>query len=189
MGEGVRNDIIAVAKIGGEHWNNDTIRQIEHESIRRFVRECGEDGYLSGRTLDFGCGTSPYREYVTGDYVGYDRVKFPGNVSLQDVGTFNPFSETFDAILCNQVLQYCGNVEELLGAFYALLEDRRGNLVLTIGTNWAEVEPDDLHRHTKAGIERLLKASGFSIERSYRRAEINVGGFCLALGYAIVASA
>jgi len=155
------------------------LRDYERESIRAFVHRAADDGYLSGRVLDYGCGKQPYRDIVEaagGEDVGYDHESFPAHVGDFTVGT-NPWhSESFDTILCTQVLQYVRfyrderytpplTIQTLLGDF----RYHAKALVLTYPTNWPEVEPEDLHRFTKAGMERLLTEAGFTIIRHERR--------------------
>ncbi len=175
-----------------DYWNNDTVREVERESIRSFVFSCR--GQLDRRVLDYGCGQQPYREIVEaagGTYVPYDRERFPANVSGENVGEDAPLAASrgfYDAILCNQVVQYVPDVYGLLRAFRTALH-RGGHLVLTYPTNWAEVELADLHRFTRNGMDSLLARAGFAVERHEERAGIDLGGFHLALGYGAVARA
>jgi hypothetical protein len=186
-----------------------SLRDIESASIRAFVQRAADEGYLSGRVLDYGCGKQPYRDIVEGagaEYVPYDRREFPGNVGGEDVG---PSLEgvagdevRFDAILCTQVIQYIPP-EVLLWApsefdwMSAALKSARGHLVLTYPTNWPEVEPEDLHRFTKAGMERLLTEAGFKIVKHERRADFYIaaspgGGWTddvFATGYGVICRA
>ena len=173
-------------------WNNQTVREVERQSIREFVVSCAP--YLDGRVLDYGCGKQPYRDVVEaagGEYHGFDRAKFPANVSGEDVGERDPLApppDAWDAILCNQVVQYVPRVFLLLRAFRLSLAEG-GHLVLTYPTTWAEVEPEDLHRFTRAGMERLIAAAGLYVERHEERAAIDLGGFRLPLGYGCLARA
>lgn len=171
-----------------------TLRELEASSIRRFVQSAADDGYLSGRVLDFGCGKKDYESVITnagGKYHGYDRKRFPGNVSGKNYGSDNWCGRDWDAILCVQVLQYIpfGQVEDLIADFASTLLERGGVLVMTYPTHWPEVEPEDLHRFTKAGVERLLTEAGFTIVRHERRAELVNRDGMFALGYGAVARA
>jgi hypothetical protein len=170
------------------------LRQKEAESIRAFVQSAASDGLLSGRVLDYGCGQQPYRDIVEkagGEYVGYDRVEFPGNVSAQDVGFVGEANWLwqFSAVLCTQVVQYVPDVPALLESFRLALEDAHGHLVLTYPTNWPEVEPVDLHRFTKLGMTRLVEEAGFEIVRHDWRHGFYHDGLPFTAGYGIVASA
>lgn len=154
-------------------WNNDTVRALERSSIRAFMEKNRE--YLFGKVLDFGAGKQPYRDLVAGDYVPFelgDRQSGP-----------------FDAIMCNQVLQYIEWPLDQMRQFAELLRERRGHLVLTYPTNWDEVEASDYWRFTKAGMERLLQLAEFDVIKHERRAEINLNGFRFPLGYGVIARA
>jgi hypothetical protein len=190
----------------------DLLTQHENESIRAFVQSAADDGYLSGRVLDYGCGRQPYRDIVRragGEYVGYDHASFPAHIGTTSVPT-NPWHNTgehFDAILCNQVLQYVRFYRDeryVPDMTIASLLDRfrfhAKILVMTYPTNWPEVEVEDLHRFTKAGMEMLLTEAGFTILRHEPRAWFDPwGGFitgnthvppdALAFGYGVVARA
>lgn len=174
-------------------YNSNTVRQLEGDSIRAFVQSC-DHLFPGGEVLDFGCGKEPYRDIVEsagGIYTGYDRISYPGNVSASDVGPDEPFAGRFaewDVILCNQVIQYTRHPVEFLAAIrWGLIAD--GPLVLTGPTNWAEVEKEDLQRFTLSGICDALAQAHWRIERAEVRAEINLNGFRLPLGYGVVARA
>lgn len=158
-----------------------TVRELEAQSIRAFVAS----HRFEGRVLDYGCGKRPYSDLVerTAEYAGYDRVVFPANVSLADIG-FG--SGLWDAILCTQVIQYAPRPLQVLDTFRAMLVPG-GALVMTYPTNWDEVEPEDLWRFTKHGMERLLDMAGFAIERHERRAAVVAEGMSFPLGYGVVA--
>jgi hypothetical protein len=172
-----------------------TLRDLEQQSIRTFVQSAADEGYLSGRVLDYGCGRMPYRGIVNAgcdEYVGYDRAEFPANLSGEDVGEY-PFwpSKPWDAILCTQVVQYIPfpDLFDLLAMMATEMREHSGRLILTYPTNWPEVEPEDLHRFTKAGMERLLTEVGFEIIRHDWRHGFTVDGMSFAAGYGCIAHA
>jgi hypothetical protein len=182
------------------------LREMERESIHRFVTQAASEGYLSGRVLDFGCGKQPYRDIVEaagGEYVGHDRISYPANVSGVNVGTDDEEWDDWDAVLCTQVVQYVGfggngwSVQDMLGWFHHITRglntrEHHGHLVLTYPTNWPEVEPEDLHRFTKAGMERLLVDAGFTVVMHQRRASVwaeRLSSEEFALGYGVVCRA
>ena len=150
--------------------NNDTIRALERASIRSFMERNRK--YLTGRVLDFGSGTQPYRDLVNGTYVPFE---------IEDQW---PTGE-FDAIMSNQVTQYLCDPPETFSALMERLKPR-GHFVITGPTNWAEVEPTDLFRFTRAGIRHLLQAAGFEVLVCESRAEIDINGFMLSLGWGAV---
>jgi len=176
---------------------SDELTAIENASIRSFVHFAAVNGYLSGRVLDYGCGKQPYRQLVEaagGTYQGYDRVEFPANVSAENVGDDDVDWDDWDAVLCTQVVQYVPDVVQLLGWLHHITgaEDRRerpGYLVMTYPTNWPEVQEVDLHRFTKAGMERLLAEEGFTIIEHVRRQTFHQHGYEWAFGYGVIARA
>jgi hypothetical protein len=165
----------------GTQWPANSLRGIEHASIRAFVQKAADLGYLSGRVLDYGCGKQPYRDIVEaagGHYIGYDDPKLPASVADRYIGDWSE-TENLDGVLCTQVLQYIPfeidtdtGLRGTLDDFNWWLEKAHGHLILTYPTNWPEVEPEDLHRFTKAGMERLLKEAGFEIVLHEERAQI-----------------
>lgn len=184
-------------------FRGDRIRDLDRESIRAFVQSAADDGYLSGRVLDYGCGLSPYHEIVVsagGDYWGHDSYDYPANVPALEGSVYfanweplavKRWSQRWQAILCTQVVQYVPDVPGLLARFYKAMRKGDSALVLTYPTTWPEVEREDLHRFTKAGMERLLTETGFEIVRHERRASFHgPGGFEeFALGYGVIARA
>jgi SAM-dependent methyltransferase len=168
-------------------WNNDSVRVLERESIEAFVKSVA----FSGRVLDFGCGHRPYESIVAGQgatYEPYDRAFYRGSVG-ENIGADYPLKLNpggFDVILCTQVIQYVQDPAWLFDQFYNALK-LGGRLVMTYPTCWDEVEPDDLWRFTKAGMEFHLREAMFEIERHDRRAVIDLGGFKFPLGYGVVA--
>lgn len=156
------------------------IRDLQRTAIVEFL--LGQD--FSGRVLDYGCGAAPYKGIVEtrgGEWHGYNRGIYPGGAKV-DIGPSEPLEQSWDVILCTQMLQY---VPDPVG----LLRDFRTSkkLVMTYATNWPEVEPEDLHRFTRMGMERMLR--GWTIQQHVRIGEIPFGDReFLALGYGIVAT-
>lgn len=158
----------------------DWIRAMERASIRAFMGQHKEK--LKGRVLDFGAGEQPYRDMVEGEYVPFDLD-----------GIF-PENDLFDVIICNQVLQYVPRPIGTLETCNAILQARRGVLILTYATNWDEVPNDcyngvhcDRWRFTKKGMEDLLDRTGFEVLDHQRRCEVRVGAFTFPIGYGVVA--
>lgn len=156
-------------EVAGFYAAGDPIRQIERASIRAFMVKHAH--VLGGRVLDFGSGDEPYRDLIRGEYVPYekDRGSMPGGY--------------FDAVICNQVLQYVTDPMNVLRwALHASLRPG-GHLLFTYAANWDEVEKEDLWRFTKAGMERLLREAGFTLLDHELRAKVQIGCFSFPLGY------
>jgi hypothetical protein len=182
-----------------------SLRDLEAESLRAFVQSAADEGYLSGRVLDLGCGKQPYRAIVEaagGIYYGHDSPNYPASVVSDYVldSPENWWEDRWDTILSTQVVQYIPIRDEIDGEecsplFTDLwmmcdcLSVSSGHLVLTYPTTWPEVEPEDLHRFTKAGMERLLTEAGFEIICHEWRAGFQYDGVSFALGYGVICRA
>lgn len=125
---------------------------------------------LSGRLLDVGCGTKPYRElFATGDYVGLDiDSERTRELNVADVyynGLTFPFADhTFDSVLCSQVLEHVFNPEALLSEIHRVLVPG-GKLLLTAPFVWDEHEqPWDYARYSSFGLQHLFANAGFVIQ-------------------------
>lgn len=143
------------------------------------------DQDFTGRVLDFGCSNGPYRGIVEakgGVWHGYNRGIYPGG-SKEDIGPSEPLEQTWDVILSSQMTQYVPDVPRLLADFHACSK----RLVLTIATNWPEVEPEDLFRFTRTGMEHLLTHAGWSVVEVRQLGAVPFGEReSCALGYGFV---
>ncbi|MBV8252237.1 MAG: class I SAM-dependent methyltransferase [Chitinophaga sp.] len=124
---------------------------------------------LSGRLLDVGCGTKPYRQlFQVDEYIGleidttYNREKKDIDVFYD--GTVFPFEDnTFDSLLCNQVLEHVFNPEEFLQQINRVLKPG-GKGIITVPFAWDEHEqPYDYARYSSFGLKSLLEKSGFEV--------------------------
>jgi SAM-dependent methyltransferase len=150
----------------------DQVRLIERASIRTFMEK--HRGLLRGRVLDFGAGLQPYRDLVEGEYVAFQEgERFPDG--------------QFDAVMCNQVLQYVDDPAATIAWHLKGPLRPGGALVMTYATNWDFVEETDKWRFTYAGIARLLTTAGFLIVAHELRAAVKLGNFSFPLGYGVVA--
>lgn len=147
------------------------VRSVERASIREFMESHRE--YLKGRVLDFGAGDQPYRDLVEGDYEPHEKdERFP--------------SGYYDAVMCNQVLQYVDDPAHVLRWAVRGSLKVGGVALITYPTNWDEVEPSDKWRFTKSGMEQLLKAADLKVLAHELRAVVKVGQFSFPLGYGVV---
>jgi len=79
---------------------------------------------------------------------------------------FFPFDDaSFDAVLCNQVLEHVFTPDAFLKEIARVLRPR-GRLLLTVPFVWDEHEqPYDYARYSSFGLSALLERSGFYIVR------------------------
>jgi SAM-dependent methyltransferase len=138
---------------------------LERESIFRFVAEQARVLTPQSRVLDIGAGEAPYRElfaehtYVTLDY---DDTPHSGEVDLRGAADAIPAEgDSFDVILCTQVLEHVPRPLKALREFHRVLKPG-GLLVATVPFAWEEHEvPHDFFRYTRYGIQQLLADAGF----------------------------
>jgi len=126
---------------------------------------------LAGDLLDVGCGSKPYQAlFKVHSYTGLE-IDTP-TARLRNVadayydGKFFPFDDaSFDAVLCNQVLEHVFTPDAFLKEIARVLRPR-GRLLLTVPFVWDEHEqPYDYARYSSFGLSALLERSGFYIVR------------------------
>lgn len=141
---------------------------------------------VQGRVLDVGCGTKPYRSLFTqvDDYLGLE-LDTPENrrTKLADLfydgGRFPVADSSFDAVLCNQVLEHIFQPEQFLAEIRRVLCPG-GVLILTVPFLWPEHEqPYDCLRYTSFGLRDWLDRAGLAVV--YQRKLTSGGGALCAL--------
>lgn len=143
-----------------------------HKNARRFLSQ------ISGRVLDVGAGSEPYRCYLR-QGVAYVSVDTDTSYCPDVVGSalqlgFVP--GTFDSVICTEVLEH---VPEPLRALLEINKALKqgGHLYLTAPMTWGlHYEPFDYFRFTKYGLEYLLQESDFDIVES-----VKIGGLFIAM--------
>lgn len=126
--------------------------------------------YISGKLLDFGCGSKPYKKIFTvKEYIGLD-IAVSGHEhkdSQIDVfydGKTIPFeNNSFDSIFSSEVFEHVFNLDEMCYEIYRVLKPG-GHLVITAPLVWDEHEaPYDFWRYTSFGIRHVLSKAWFKI--------------------------
>ena len=140
---------------------------LQTNSIERHVRE--HFAGFNGRLLDVGCGNSPFRHLLdprTTQYQGVDvpaaadfGYKNPDTVYYD--GKVLPFADnSFDAVLCTEVLEHIPDPVEPLREIHRVLKPG-GLLMLTLP--WSarfHYQPYDYHRYTPSTLLSLF--AGFT---------------------------
>ena len=95
-------------------------------------------------------------------------IDYPGNRNKKCAthwysGDILPFSDqSYDIVLCSQVLEHSFNPEQLLAEMYRVLRPG-GFVVLSIPFLWPEHEmPFDSQRYTSPGLKSILEKVGFT---------------------------
>jgi SAM-dependent methyltransferase len=126
--------------------------------------------YLTGKLLDFGCGSKPYKDlFDVQEYVGVDIEQHghPHQNEQVDVyydGETIPVQDNyFDSILSSEVFEHTFNLEHILTELYRVLKVN-GYMLVTIPFVFEEHEvPYDFARYTSYGIIDLLKKANFIV--------------------------
>ena len=129
--------------------------------------------FLSGKLLDFGCGSKPYEKLFknSNNYVG---VEVSGNKEnlKSDIyynGIALPFADnTFDSILCTEVLEHVEQLDDVMIELYRVLKPG-GRMIVTSPFICIEHEmPYDFRRFTTNGLINLMKKNNFKILKSQK---------------------
>lgn len=122
---------------------------------------------ISGELLDVGCGSKPYKDLLsTTKYIGLEidsqEARQRGIADKFYEGNAFPFEDnSFDVILCNQVLEHVFNPDVFLKEIHRVLRPS-GRLLLTVPFVWDEHEqPYDYARYSSFGLRALLEKQGF----------------------------
>ena len=128
-------------------------------------------GEITGKTLDVGCGTKPYKKYFnSSEYIGLE-VENTINKEEKKVDVFYngdkiPYEEKeFDSVISSQVLEHVFEPQQFLCEINRVLKSN-GKLLLTVPFIWDEHEqPFDYGRYSSFGLKDLLEKNGFKIIR------------------------
>lgn len=140
--------------------------------------------YIRGVLLDVGCGKKPYQKLLGNNvtwWIGLDKpVTYSGRPDADACGNglALPFqAETFDTVLCTQVLEHVTRPHVLMYEICRVLRPR-GHLVLSAPqTNPLHEAPHDYFRFTRYGLECLAQEAGLRVIRLE-----NFGGALACLG-------
>lgn len=127
--------------------------------------------YIYGKTLDFGCGSKPYKSlFNTEEYIGLD---YETDVSMSNSnldadffydGKHVPFeNNTFDSVFSTEVLEHVFNPDEILPEIYRVMKPG-AHLLLTCPFFWPEHEqPHDYARYSSFALKHLMEKHGFEV--------------------------
>jgi len=135
-----------------------------HRSASRLIPR------LSGRVLDVGAGSQPYRRYLRpgSEYVAME-VGGARDGHITADALHMPFaSAVFDGIVCTEVIEHVTDPAVAVREIGRICKPG-ARLYLSAPMSWGlHYEPHDYFRFTKYGIESLLGRSGFRVEETIR---------------------
>ena len=132
------------------------------------------------RILDVGGRVQPYRPLFSGrisEYITVDP-QLTSSLDVVGIGESLPFqSESFDVVICTQVMEYVSNPFEVAGELHRVLKTD-GFLLFSAPSSWPVDNVLDRWRFLPAGLEELFS--------DYRLLEIRseggtIGGFFRSL--------
>ena len=140
------------------------IRRSLLENVRKF------SGSLSGKMMDFGCGSKPYKSlFKISEYVGvdYENEGHPHTKEEIDVfydGKTLPFEDQyFDSVLCSEVLEHVFELDATLKEINRVMKSG-SNILITCPFAWNEHEvPYDFARYSRFALKDILGRNGFEI--------------------------
>jgi ubiquinone/menaquinone biosynthesis C-methylase UbiE len=121
------------------------------------------EALVPDRLLDVGCGEKPYAPLFApyaSEHVGVDTVENPRAELRGAIEDLPVEDESFDVVLCAQVLEHCDDSVTAARELYRVT--RRGGRVLasTHGAMVYHPAPVDHWRWTHTGLERLFASGG-----------------------------
>lgn len=144
---------------------NLLIYYIHNKKLKQFSSE-----YMSGRLIDIGCGTKPYKDLLTpfvkehinvdheGSYHDKSNVDLVGTAYQIPVG-----DQTFDSAMCTAVLEHLEEPELAFRECYRVLKPG-GIAIYSVPFIWhIHEEPRDFFRYSKYGLSYLFEKVGFEI--------------------------
>lgn len=126
---------------------------------------------LSGRLLDLGCGSKPYKRLFVNatEYIGVDIENEGHDHRTEEVdvyydGKVLPFEdERFDSVLCSEVLEHVPDLEATVSELKRVLI-KGGKALITVPFVWPEHElPFDFRRFTANGLSDIFEKHGFEV--------------------------
>jgi hypothetical protein len=140
----------------------------ERESLLQFAIRVADELPAGSRLIDVGAGNSPYRELF--DHLHYESTDWehsvhPGARAVDHIGPAHDLpvpDESYDAVLCTQVLEHVPNPEAVIAELHRILRPG-GRLYMTVPLAWELHEmPFDFFRYTPHGLATILGGVGFA---------------------------
>lgn len=120
-----------------------------------------------GDVLDVGCGSSPFKHLLNPDVTNYtgvdiadadEKFSYKNSFSVPFDGVSLPFEDnSFDCVLCTEVLEHVYEVRSLVGEMYRVMRPG-ASILITVpwSARWHYI-PFDYFRYTPSALNLILK--------------------------------
>jgi len=143
-----------------------SIRLIANPNRRitlEFVQEISKNIKFGSKVLDAGAGPCPYKKFFT--HCNYEATDFIDKHNILDfvcsLDNIPKEDNTYDAILCTDVLEHVEYPQKVINEFYRVLK-KGGKLYMTIPHEWKiHQAPYNFYYFTKYGIKSLVQNARF----------------------------
>jgi len=141
------------------------IRNALYQKVKQYAPD------LSGRMMDFGCGSKPYqslftnvKEYIGVDYASEGHSHQNESIDVMYDGKTIPFpNDHFDSVFSSEVFEHIFNMENIIPEINRVMKTG-AKMLITCPFVWHEHEvPIDYARYTRFALKHLLEKNGFSI--------------------------
>jgi SAM-dependent methyltransferase len=148
--------------------------KITRQNILEVLKESASN-YAKGSLIDMGCGMKPYENIFQPYVASYFGIDYPtfAEANYKEMTKADLFidctdtklnNESFDTLLCTQVIEHIFETEKFIRECYRLLK-KNGIGIFTIPFVYqSHAEPYDYFRFTKYSLEKLFSNAGFFIE-------------------------
>jgi SAM-dependent methyltransferase len=141
--------------------------------------------YVTGMTIDLGCGTMPFSDLLTSRATTYHTLDLrPRASEITYVGDIQNMpmipDETYDCALSLEVLEHVQDPWRAAGEIYRILRPDGIVIVSVPHLSRLHEEPHDYFRFTSYGLRHLLETTGFEIVEIHRK-----GGLVSFLGHQV----
>lgn len=119
--------------------------------------------FMKGSVLDVGGGTSKYRAIVLSSATRYVCIDVVPGIHVDVVGDVlrMPFAnDSFDTVICNQVLEHVSDPERLMGEISRVLRAGGCAIITAPFMQPVHADPGDYFRYTPEGIVALAGRCG-----------------------------
>jgi len=152
-------------------------RILLHKQIKKYSY------FIKGKVLDVGAGS--YSRYIDvfncKEYIKMD-IRPGKNVDIVGMAEDIPFeSETFDSVICTQVLEHLAEPSKAISEIYRVLKKGGHCLLSAPQINELHEEPHDYFRYTKFGLIEMFSKQGFEILKCNQ-----IGGFFTMMAQLVI---